>query len=286
MRLRAACIQFAPRKAQMAANLDRISDLVRQAVGAGVRLAVFPEGSVAGYFLEGGVLECSFSRESLEAEFAARLTGLAAPIDFAVGFYEADGNDLHNSVAYVEARPDAVRVTHIYRKFFLPTYGVFDEERYVSPGRELCVFDAEFGRVGLLICEDVWHSIMPTLVAVAGADLLLVPSASPARGFHGAVPDNLERYGRLLQGIAEEHGMFVMNSMLCGFEGGKGFAGGSAIFDPYGSRLSQGPLHDEHILVADMDLDQIQIARAQSPLIGDLRAAWSDIARLAEDLEA
>ena len=172
---------------------------------------------------------------------------------------------------------------HVYRKFFLPTYGVFDEERFVSRGRDLGVFESRFGTMALLICEDVWHSILPTLCAVSGAQILLVPSASPARGFSGERPENLQRYERLLAGIAEEHGVFCVNSQLCGFEGGKGFTGGSMIFDPSGAKLVQAPICEEHLILATIDTDLVALARSQSPLLSDLESAWSDIVRIVSE---
>ena len=169
---------------------------------------------------------------------------------------------------------------HVYRKFFLPTYGVFDEERFVSRGRDLGVFESRFGTMALLICEDVWHSILPTLCAVSGAQILLVPSASPARGFSGERPENLQRYERLLSGIAEEHGVFCINSQLCGFEGGKGFTGGSMVFDPSGAKLVQAPICAEHLILETIDTDLVALARSQSPLLSDLESAWGDIVRI------
>lgn len=175
------------------------------------------------------------------------------------------------------------QLRHVYRKFFLPTYGVFDEERFVSRGRDLGVFESRFGTMALLICEDVWHSILPTLCAVSGAQILLVPSASPARGFSGERPENLKRYERLLSGIAEEHGVFCVNSQLCGFEGGKGFTGGSMVFDPSGAKLVQAPICEEHLILATIDTDLVALARSQSPLLSDLESAWADIVRIVAD---
>ena len=65
---------------------------------------------------------------------------------------------------------------------FLPTYGVFDEERFVEAGRSVQAFDTRWGRAAILICEDAWHSFTPMLAALDGAQLIIVPSASPARG--------------------------------------------------------------------------------------------------------
>lgn len=276
----AACAQIAPRKAETSANLDRIAEVAQEAAAGGADLVLFPESATSGYFLEGGVYESAMSAQTLATELGRRLASLDRPIDLAVGFYEQDGASLYNSAAYLEMGEEP-RVLHVYRKFFLPTYGVFDEERFVSRGRELGVFDTRFGRMGLLICEDVWHSILPTLAAVAGAKVLLVPSASPARGFSGSHPDNLDRYERLLACVAEEHGVFCLNCQLCGFEGGKGFTGGSMVIDPFGQTLVQAPIMEEHVIYAPIDLDAVPLARAQTPLLSDLESAWGDIARIA-----
>lgn len=276
-----ACAQFAPRKADVPSNLDRIAELVIQASGEGAELVVFPEAATSGYFLEGGVLECALSGEELRDGLCARLKGqLNKPVDALVGFYQSEGGNLYNSAAYLEFGAADSALRHVYKKFFLPTYGVFDEERFVSRGREIAVFDTRLGKLGVLICEDIWHSILPTLAAVAGAQVLLVPSASPARGFSGAQIGNLEHYERMMGSISEEHGVYCVNCQLTGFEGGKGLSGGSSVSDPKGKIIARGPNGEEFLLLASIDLDQITIARAGLPLISDLQSAWEDIRKL------
>lgn len=282
MRVTVGAAQFTPKKADVEANLDRMAEWVLQAQDEGLDLIAFPESATTAYYLEGGVLECSLTREQLFDGFQKRLAGkLTRPLDALVGFYEAAENHLYNSAAYLQLGPDG-RIVHVYRKFFLPTYGIFDEDRFVARGTELGVFDTRLGRMGILICEDAWHSILATLLALNGAQILLVPSASPGRGFEHEVPSNVERYGRMLRAACEEHAVFAVNVHLCGFEGGKGFVGKSSILDPYGNTVAESPLLDDHLLVAELDLDQIQIARAQLPLLPDLDASWDILLRIAE----
>src|SRR6185436_3505836 len=209
---------------------------------------------------------------------------LSKPLDVCLGFYENAEGQLFNSAGYFSLSKDSCMTLVTYRKFFLPTYGVFDEERFVTRGRSLGVFDTRFGKMGMLICEDVWHSVLPTLTALAGAQLLLVPTASPARGFSEDQIGNLDRYQRLLRGIAEEHGIYCVNTQLCGFEGGKGFVGGSMVIDPMGRVVTQSPVGEEHLLLATLDMDMIRLARAQSPLISDLQEAWGDVKEIVADL--
>lgn len=274
-----ALAQTAPFKADVSRNLDHIAELCAQASSEGAELVVFPEGAVTGYFLEGGVLEVALSGKELLGELQKRLS-LPKQLDVLIGFYEKDGGNLYNSAAYLEVRPSSGRVVHVYRKFFLPTYGVFDEERFVSRGTELGVFDTRLGKFGVLICEDVWHSILPALCALRGAQMILIPSASPARGFAEGAPENSDRYRRMLRAVSEEHGVWCANAHLCGFEGGKGFVGGSFFVEPFGKLVAESPIQEEHLLLASVDLDLVEIARAQTPLISDLKGAWPAVKRL------
>ena len=281
MTFKVACAQFAPLKAEVEKNLDTIAEIVIQAHLEGAELVLLPEASTSGYFLEGGVLESSLTSTQLLAALWKRLAkGITGMVDVVLGFYENHEGTLFNSCAYIEVSPNGPRLVGVYRKFFLPTYGVFDEERFVSRGRDLGVFETRLGKIAVLICEDVWHGLLPTLCAVNGAQLILVPAASPGRGFAGADVENHDRYRRLFRGISEEHGVFCASAQLCGFEGGKGFIGGSMIVDPFGKVLAEAPVAEEHLLLAEIDPYLVAISRAQSPLLSDLQSVWEDVRRL------
>ena len=168
---------------------------------------------------------------------------------------------------------------------FLPTYGVFDEARFVEPGTELGAFDTRFGRVGMLICEEAWHSMPGTILALGGAELLVVVSASPARDFAPSVggrPSNLERWDLLAPAMAVEHGIFVAVAQLAGSEGGKLFPGGSIAVAPNGRVLARGPLLEEAVTVAALDADAIDRARVVSPLLSDLEQMLPHLERSLE----
>jgi N-carbamoylputrescine amidase len=281
MAFKIACAQFSPLKAEVEANLDRVGEIAMQASAEGADMALLPETCTSGYFLEGGVLEASLTGEQLLAELSKRLSGLLQrPLDLVLGFYENREGTLHNSAAYLEFSGGGARMVGIYRKFFLPTYGVFDEERFVARGRELGVFETRFGKVAILICEDAWHGVLPTLCAVRGAQLLLIPAASPARGFSGEDIENHDRYRRLFRAISEEHGVYCANAQLSGFEGGKGFVGGSMVIDPTGRMIAEAPLAEDAMIIADIDPDLVAITRAHSPLLADLNSAWEDVRAL------
>lgn len=278
-------VQFSPEKGQLEKNLDRIAEHLIQCAEEGIQLTVFPETSTTGYFLEGGVVELAISAEALTQKLQERVEGkLKSPIEFALGFYEVLGGNIYNSSAFLRFNGSRIQCLKTYQKFFLPTYGVFDEDRFVSKGTDLCVLDTSVGKTSMMICEDVWHSILPTINAVAGATAMIIPSASPARGFRSEHIENHERYQRLVRAISEEHGVYTFLAQLVGHEGGKGFVGGSMICDPLGRVLVEAPVGVEAIITANIDLELVAIARAQTPLISDLQSSWHNILKIANQI--
>ncbi|WP_420632944.1 nitrilase-related carbon-nitrogen hydrolase [Candidatus Palauibacter sp.] len=278
MPLDIAIAQFRPVKGDFDATLDACARVVERALGQELRprLLVFPETALTGYFLEGGVREQALPAPQLFERLNARTGPDAAGLDVAIGFYELDAGCIYNSAMYATLGPGG-GIRHVHRKVFLPTYGVFQEERFVEAGPGIEAFDGPLGRTALLICEEGFHSISGTLAALGGAAIILILSASPARGAApgAGMPGNLARWDALASGIAAEHGVFVIVSQLVGFEAGKGFAGGSAAYDPRGDRLVAGPLWEEALLPVQIDLGEIARARTDEPLFADLERSWT-----------
>lgn len=284
MTFRLATVQFRPDKGRIDQNLDRMAEAVAQATQEGADLVLFPESAPTGYILEGGVEPLALTPEKLAQEFQSRLPDLNRPVDIVTGFYQSAQGQSFNSAAYLLHDQGQTTVHHVYQKLFLPTYHVFDEARFHQPGNQLGLVETRFGKIGLLICEDLWHSILGSLLTVAGAELVLVPAASPARGFADPVPANIQAYQRLLPSLAAEHGIYAAIAMLTGFEGGKGFYGNSMVVSPFGETLVQTQGFENEILIADIDLAQIRQARQNNPLATDLKANWTLIQRLASQV--
>jgi len=239
-------------------------------------LIVAPESTLTGYFLEGGVRDLAVPAEQLFDDLSRQHAEAGTPsLDIALGFYEVHGNRLYNSGLYATLGGSDAGIRHIHRKIFLPTYGVFDEERFVEAGRSVQAFDTRWGRAAMLICEDAWHSFTPMLAALDGAQLIIIPSASPARGVvtsddTAGRPVSLARWARLAQDISGEHGVYVALPQLVGFEGGKAFPGGSILAGPRGDILAQAPVFQEAIIPAVLDFEEITRARVDLPLLADL----------------
>jgi NAD+ synthase (glutamine-hydrolysing) len=273
--LHIAIAQFRPRKGDVKGNLRRIGEVLAQAAALEPRPQVvqFPETALSGYFVEGGVREMALTAVELATAIAAAYRG--PPIDAIIGFYEKLDGDLHNSLAYIRCG-SAAEILHVHRKAFLPTYGLFDEERFVERGYEIRAFDAPWGRAAMLVCEDAWHSLTGLIAALDGAHVVFVSSASPARGAFervdgASIPGSVARWDRLIRDISEEQGVFVTLASLVGSEGGRMFQGGSLVVGPRGDTRAKAPAFEESLLTATIDLDDITKARADSPLLSDMR---------------
>src|SRR5438445_3106514 len=275
---RLAIAQIRPTKGDYGANLQKIGGVLAQVakLEPPVDLVVFPETATSGYFVEGGVRDVAVTAGTLFRDLTLQHEAAQAPpVDVAVGFYEVFQNHFYNACLYASLGTASAAISHIHRKVFLPTYGVFDEERFVDRGREIRAFDTGWGRAAILLCEDAWHSLSGTIAVLQGAQLVIVPSASPARGTgmdeEGIrLPASVVRWERILRGIADEHGVWVAFASLVGFEGGKGFPGGSVVVSPAGEIVLRGPLFEEAVLTYDVDFEEITRARSESPLLADL----------------
>jgi NAD+ synthetase len=275
-----AVAQLRPRKGDYAGNLSRLGELFARLDTLPDRPAVLvlPETALTGYFLEGGVREHAVTAGTLARDLdACYREAVTTPntIDVVVGFYEVWRNTLYNSAIYVTLGAGEPVVHHVHRKLFLPTYGLFDEERFVERGRDIRAFDTPWGRAAILICEDAWHSMTGTIAALDGAQMIFVVSAAPARGAwpkDDGVPGpaSVSRWERLIREIADEHGVYVVLSNLVGSEGGKIFPGASLLIGPKGDIRGRGPLWEEAVISGRMELADAARARADTPLIADL----------------
>jgi NAD+ synthase (glutamine-hydrolysing) len=275
---RLALAQIRPTKGEYAANLQKIGGVLAQlaTLDPPVDLVLFPETATSGYFVEGGVRDVAVTAGTLFRDLTLQHEAAQAkPLDVAVGFYEEFQHRYYNACLYATLGGEDAGIHHVHRKVFLPTYGVFDEERFVERGTEIRAFDTSWGRAAILICEDAWHSLSGTIAALAGAQLVIVPSASPARGTGmdeagTRLPASMVRWERIVRGLADEHGVWVALASLVGFEGGKGFPGGSVLVSPSGEIVLRGPLFEEAVLTYDVDFEETTRARADSPLLADL----------------
>jgi predicted amidohydrolase len=283
-RYRVALAQMTPILGDVRANVGRAAVLAAEASRAGARLVVFPELALTGYFLKDLVGEVARPLDAPEFE---PLASLSAHIGIVAGFVEAGADaTLYNAAAlWLGGRP-----AWVHRKLYLPTYGVFDEGRYVARGRRLEAFDSPFGRSGLLICEDIWHPSTVYVLAQDGTQLLIVVSASPTREVGG---EAASRVGSIWYDLLRVHavmqGLHIVFVNRVGFEDGVNFWGGSRIVGPDGSVRAEAPLFDESLTIGEVDPLEVMRERTRSHHVWDedphltLRCLRAALARRARD---
>ncbi len=281
--LRVAIAQFRPKKGDVSANLARAGEILAQAAALEPHPHVvqFPEAILSGYFVEGGIRENAMTPDEVVRALDGHWRAAARPgstIDVMVGFYERHDGTLYNSALYARLGGAEPVLLHVHRKNFLPTYSLFDEERFMERGYDIRAFDTAWGRAAMLVCEDAWHSLTGTIAALDGAQVIFVSAAATARGTHPRTdgldgPATITRWERLIRDIAEEQGVYCTLANLVGSEGGKMFQGGSLVAGPRGDVRARAPVWDEALLVTELDLGDIARSRADAPMLSDLKVA-------------
>jgi len=222
-------------------NRDRILERIDEAKRAEADLVCFPELAVTGYPPEDLLLRPGFLRAADRA--LAEVARAARGIVVLVGAPHLD-RDLFNACAVCAGG----EVKAIYRKRFLPNYGVFDEERYFAAGRDLVLLEHGRELVGVTVCEDMWQPGPPaTDLSLAGAQLLVNVSASP---FH--VGKDRERE-EMFAARARDNSSFVAFVNAVGAQDELVFDGHSLVLDDEGEVVARAPGFEEALLVADID---------------------------------
>jgi len=227
--------QINPALGNLSRNIAIYEELFTLAKAQAVDLLIFPELGLTGYFLRDMVPEVALREESA---ILTRLKDMSREIPIATGFVEESKEHLfYNAGIYLEDG----EVRHIHRKVYLPTYGMFDEQRYFARGKMVRAFDSKFGRAALLICEDLWHPSTAYIAFQDGADFLLVLSSSPGRGVDlGEKLVISDTWETLNKTYAKLFSQFIFFANRVGYEDGINFWGGSEIITPEGQQVAKG----------------------------------------------
>lgn len=251
--LRVALAQINTTVGDIAGNSELIARYTAEARNQGADVVAFPELAITGYPPEDLLLKPSFLEENLAC--LRELARLSRDITMLVGFVDIH-EDIYNAAAVLHDG----EVRGVYRKMFLPNYGVFDEERYFQRGDKGQLYELGGAGIGINICEDIWYPSGPTgIEALGGAELILNISASPYR--RGA-PNFRER---MLATRAQDHSLYVCWLNAVGGQDELVFDGSSAIFDTGGNLIARAPAFREALLVADLDVESVFRRRLHDP---------------------
>src|SRR5688572_29473041 len=247
--LSVALAQIDPTVGDIRGNARKIADNIGTARDQGAALVVFPELTISGYPPEDLLLKTSFLDRVGEAlqELAAQTHGIVA----LVGFPER-ADDVYNSVAVLADG----EVAAVYRKMYLPNYGVFDEQRYFQSGSEAGIFELNGIPIGVSICEDIWEPGPPAMTeALAGAQVIVNLSASPYRAGYGRARE------RMLVQRAVDNLAAVVFVNTVGGQDELVFDGHSLAIDQDGRVLARCPQFEECLTLCTIDPREVASAR-------------------------
>ncbi|GFO70164.1 carbon-nitrogen hydrolase [Geomonas limicola] len=259
-----ALAQIKPKLGCLADNLAIAEAAIEKGIAEGAELIVFPELALTGYFLKDLVPDVALRLDAPELQ---KLKDLSRHISIAIGLVEVTSDyRFFNTALYLEEG----EIRHVHRKVYLPTYGLFDEQRYLARGEHFRAFDSRFGRIGILICEDMWHLSAPYILAMDGATSIICLSSSPGRGISDA--EGLGSAGAW-QRLTSTTAMFlncrVFYCNRVGYEDGINFWGGSEVITPSGDVAVRGAILDEDFVLAKVDEGALRRERIFSPMMRD-----------------
>jgi predicted amidohydrolase len=270
-----ALAQISSKPGDKRGNLRRIEQAAIEAEKQKAQLLILPEMSLTGYVIKDRIYELAEEipgHSTKLVERVAKETG----VHIIFGMPELSSNTsatFHNTSVLMSPRG----LVGKYRKMYLPTHSMFEEKRYFRPGYQTAVFNTELGRIGLLICYDIYFPEVTRLARLEGAQLLVCISASPAvrRSF----------FEILTIARAVENTTFFAFVNLVGIEDGLQFWGGSRLVSPSGKVLVQAKYDKEDFVTCDIDYADIKPIEAFIPTLKDLRPELFDrLKKCAEDL--
>jgi len=256
-----ALAQIDPVLGDFEANIRTHAVKAHEAAAEGADLIVFPELSLTGYSVKDMNIGLSLN-PSLDNDSIQPLLEASRSISILAGGIEEDASyALYNAAFLFEQG----RIRSVHRKIYPPTYGMFEERRYFSPGTSVRSVSLSSGDIGVLICEDLWHLPLPYLLAQQGVQVIVGLVASPTRvvgssdtlAIQMANSENHRAYARLLS-------CYLVFCNRVGFEDGTQFWGGSSVVGPDGNTISEAPLFEEHLLVVNLKGNEVRRARQAS----------------------
>lgn len=256
--------QIKPKLGDISTTMGTVVEAIQSAIRSGGDLVVFPELALTGYLLKDLVPEVAIP---LDSPLLEPIRDLSRSIGIVIGLVEeSPDHRFYNTAIHLEGG----EIRHRHRKVYLPTYGLFDEQRYFARGDSFRAFDTAAGRIGILVCEDMWHLSAPWLLAMDGASTIVCLSSSPARGIDD--PSGLgsaRSWQRLTSTVASFLTVRVVYVNRVGVEDGLTFWGGSEVIDPDGTVLFRAPLLDEELCAVHCRDDLFRRSRIASPILRD-----------------
>lgn len=242
--MRLALAQINPTVGDLVGNLKKIIEFTNRANEQTADLVCFPELALCGYPPEDLLLKPAFLEDCRTV--LEKLVQFSETVDTAlvVGCVDWAEGDVFNAAAVIHGG----RLSAMYRKIFLPNYGVFDEKRYFRQGDNPLVCTCRGLHLGITICEDLWHPVGPAVMEIreGGAELILNLSASP---YHRGKQHSRET---MLGVRASDMVAYIAFVNAVGAQDELVFDGNSIVFDERGRLIARGASFEEDLLLVDI----------------------------------
>jgi predicted amidohydrolase len=263
--MKVAIYQTSPVLLDLETNLEDVITKIHEGRGKGANLIVFPELALTGYFLGQRYHEVALRLDSKEiGKLAAATRGTAAVVGFVE---ESPSMNFYNSALVVADG----EILFAYRKLNLPNYGLFEERKYFSPGKQVPVFKYHDLSIAVFICNDVWHPSLPYLGISQKADVF-VTILNSTQGSMGEEFSNIESWGIINTFYARIFGIYNVCANRVGTESPEGkpsfsFWGGSEIINPFGQHDAKAVQDEPDVIMAEISRDLLRRKRILLPYL-------------------
>ncbi len=257
--MKIALVSMRPKISDKKSNLQKMQNYIEKTKAD---LYVFGELSLTGYCIKDEVRD--LAENIIDGASITYMKKLAEKNKCYISFGMPTQDPvvqglIHNTAVFIH--PNGKVDT--YNKWFMPTFGPFEEKIFYDEGEKLTVCKTKFGKIGLIVCYDIFFPELCRAYSMLGADIILCLSASPSI--------TRKYFETLMPARAVENTLFFIYVNLVGTQEDLVFWGGSQVYDPLANLLVKAPYFKESIVTCDVDLEQVKFARAVRPVLRDIR---------------
>lgn len=257
--MKVAIITMRPKIADKKSNLEIIAKHIEKTKAD---MYVFGELTICGYHVKDELRDIA---ETVNGPSIKYVKELAKRHNCYIVF----GMPLRNSTVKGIINNSAILIhpngkVDTYNKWFLPTVGPFEEKIFFDEGESLTICDTKFGKIGLIVCYDIFFPELCRAYAFLGVDIIICLSATPSV--------TRKYFETLIPARAVENTVFFIYVNLVGTQENLVFWGGSEIRDPLANQIVKAPYYKESVKVCEIDLKQLEFARANRPVLRDIKS--------------
>ena len=271
--MKVALVTMRPKIANKKANIEKMEKYIEKTKAD---LFVFGELTVRGYHVKDELRDIA---EKVDGPLINHMKKIAKKNNCIIVFgmplkHSTIKGLIHN--ASVLIHPNGKVDT--YNKWFLPTIGPFEEKIFFDEGEELKLCETKFGKIGLIVCYDIYFPEICRAYTLMGADIIICISATPSV--------TRKYFETLIPARAVENTVFMIYANLVGTQENLVFWGGSQINNPLSKLIVKAPHYKESIITCDIDLKQLEYARANRPVIRDIKSEiYHDLYNLSRNIK-